>query len=109
MKSITQIKSLSDMRTAISAHVPTRQPQRGTAYLNIYLLDMERQRLNKELYMLERRQKRILTRLAEIQSAIENLDEAKVAPTSPGVTGLGKSEPGAKQGGQQWKKLSIDY
>lgn len=73
MRSITQLKSLGDIRTTIGTHARSTPRQQGSTYLEVYLLDKERQRLEAELAMLAKRQRRVEARLGEIRPTIEKL------------------------------------
>lgn len=73
MKSMTQVKSLKDVRTTISTHSRSTPRLKGTTYLEAYLLDKERQRLETELDILAKRQGRIQERLDEIGKALNKL------------------------------------
>ncbi|MBI2958592.1 MAG: hypothetical protein HYY32_07100 [Chloroflexi bacterium] len=111
MKSVTQMKSLGDMRTTISTHARSTPHEKGSTYLEVYLLDKEKQRLETEMAMLEKREKRIQTRLNDIKEAMGGLlakmNEEGAAPD--GVEG-GTISGGARSSRPaNWKKMSIRY
>lgn len=103
-------KGLSDLRTATTARIHAKPPQKGAEYLNLYLLDKEGQRLEQELAGLEHRQSRILAHMAEIRQAMARVQEGALnehIPVSQAAP-LGASiEKGNRR--QQWKKISVDY
>ena len=114
MKDVTNAKGLSDLRTASTHHVPSKPPQKGTTYLDLYSLGMERQRLEKELSRLEQRKKRVYERLGEIQRAMEKLDqtaqrERAALMSSPKLGGGQEMASGEQLGGRRWKKMAVDY
>ena len=137
MKSVTQTKGLGDMRTTISTHARSSPPQTGSTYLQIYLLDKERMRLQTEMAMLNKRGNRIHIRLEEIAEVSSKLlsaaqreglagtaeiKEGGGEPTG-GIQGqhppISPSKPHAsnrpgqwRQGVQsapEWKRITVDY
>lgn len=114
MKNVTEIKSLGDMRTATSHHITAKPPLKGTTYLDLYLLDKEKQRLEKELFQLAQRQRRINERLTEIAKSMDKLAEAaqeeqKIERPSA-TTATGKQAATIQQDkGRQWKTMALQY
>ena len=114
MKDVTNAKGLSDLRTASTHHVPSKPPRKGTTYLDLYSLSMERQRLEKELSRLEQRKKRFAERLGEIQRAMEKLEqtaqqERAALMSSAKLDGEQQMASSEQLGGRQWKKMAVDY
>ena len=114
MNEPARAKGLAELRTATTHHIASKPPRKGTNYLDIFVLSMERQRLEQELAGIERRRKRILNHLADVQTAMEKLMNV----AQPGNTGENhpsasavspESAAGQKQEGQQWKKMAIGY
>jgi len=114
MEEVTRAKGLSDLRTATTHHVPSKPPRKGTTYLDLYSLSMEKQRLEKELSRLEHQKKRVAERLAELQRAMEKLDQTaqqeRAALMSSAKRGGEQQMPSSEQpGGRRWKKMAVDY
>ncbi|MDI6869294.1 MAG: hypothetical protein QMD88_06905 [Coprothermobacterota bacterium] len=115
MKDVTSAKGLSDLRTALTTRVHSKPPQKGTAHLELYLLDKEKQRLEKELARLEKRQKLIQVRLTEIRQAMATLEqeteqERSSEDPSTDIEAREKQPIPANQYGQgRWKKITVDY
>jgi len=114
MKSVTETKSLGDIRTAASHHIASKPPLKGSTYLDVYLLDKERQRLEKELSGLEVRGKRIRERLGEIRKDMDMLkqkaEEAEQERLSDGhPTATGGKQPAGQNSQRPWKKMTVDY
>ncbi len=117
MKSMTQLKSLADMRTVISTHIRSTPRHKGTAYLEVLSLGMERMRLEAELEMLSKRRKRIEGRLEEIRVSMGDL----VKEVQQKQQGPSASHPGAtnaenvareKSGSpdlRRWRNMTVDY
>lgn len=114
MKSVTETRSLGDIRTATSHHISVKPPLKGTTYLDLYLLDKEKQRLEKQLFCMGQRQRRINERLLEIRKGMEKMAEAaqeeqKVNQPSATVAAGEQVAPIRQHGGRQWKKMAMDY
>ncbi|MCL4459072.1 MAG: hypothetical protein M1136_07550 [Chloroflexi bacterium] len=114
MKDNTRAKGLGDLRTVTTHHIPSKPPRKGTTYLDLFALSMERQRLEQELAGIERRRKRIFDRLAEVQSSMEKLVNAaqqeKVAQSSSAEHATDEQVEGRpERGGRQWKKMPVEY
>jgi len=119
LRDVTNTKGLSDLRTATTSRIHAKPPQKGTEYLNLYLLDKEAQRLEKELAGLEQRQRRIWAHLAEIRKAMETLEmEARQATSPQASSHLTPSPPGPAALPSQlirdrqqplWKKMAVEY
>lgn len=114
MKDVTSAKGLSDLRTATTHHVPSKPPRKGTTYLDLYSLSMEKQRLEKELSRLEHRKKRVSERLGELQRAMERLDqtaqqERAALMSSAKLGGEQQMASSEQPGGRRWKKMAVDY
>ena len=114
MKDVTSAKGLSDLRTATTHHIASKPPRQGTTYLDLYSLSMEKQRLEKELSLLEQRQKRIHERLGEVQRAMKKIEDMaqreKAAQSSLAKPiAVVQSEAKEQAGGRQWKKMTVNY
>ena len=48
MKDITNARGLSDLRTASTGHIHCKPHPKGTTYLDLFLLNKEKERLEKE-------------------------------------------------------------
>jgi chromosome segregation ATPase len=121
-KDFTRAKGLSDLRTALTARVHAKPPQKGTAHLDLYLLGKEKQRLEKELARLDQervrlgqRQRRIQAHLTEIRQAMAILEQeteqerSSEDPSSDIEAREKQPAPASQYGQQRWKKMTIDY
>ena len=114
MRSITQIKSLADAKTGISTHARSAPRREGATYLDVFLLDKERQRLETELAMLAKRQHRIEVRLGELQDAMSRqVGKAQAsALATPRPTSAGAESRRPEAGivdSEKWRRLTVDY
>ncbi len=113
MNETARAKGLGELRTVTTHHITAKPPRKGTTYLDVFVLSMERQRLEQELVSIERRRKRILNRLGDAQSAMEKLvNEAQQEQTTrsssaePVPVIQSVKEPSRAQA---WKKMTVDY
>jgi hypothetical protein len=96
-REVRRAKGLTELKTVITRHIAAKPPRKGTTYLDLFALSMEKQRLEQELAGIERRRKRVLDRLAEVQTAMEKLvNAARNTSTEPTT-------------GRQWKKMPVEY
>lgn len=114
MNETARAKGLDELRTVTTHHITAKPPRKGTTYLDIFVLSMERQRLEQELVSIERRRKRILNRLAEAQSAMGKLmndaqQEKTDASSSAKPSAILQSAAKEQSEGQQWKKMTVNY
>jgi len=117
MKSVTQIKSLGDIKTTITTHARSVPRQEGSTYLEVFLLDKERRRMEAELAMLRKRQGRIEVRLGEIREVVDHLlckeqqeREALPAPSANASGGEAQGPPGNNAPkGQKWGRMTVEY
>jgi predicted nucleic acid-binding Zn-ribbon protein len=116
MKTVTDVKGLSNLGTATTKRIRARPPQGGTAHLEMYLLSKEKQRLEEELAHLDQRRDRIHRRLDQIRDEITRLqqlaqeDENSEMSKGPGVEGTAKpSKSSGRQAQPRWKTIPLEY
>ncbi len=113
MNNTVRAKGLDELRTATTHHIAAKPPRKGTNYLDLFALSMERQRLCQSLTGIERQRKHILDRLADIQKAMEKLmNEAQQErlTESSSVESASVPQPIKKPSGERpWKKMTVAY
>lgn len=115
MKSVNQMSGLGDMKTTISTHSRSTPRQKGSTFLDVYLLDKERQRLESEMAMLKKRQRRIEVRLGDIRQAMGGLlsDSPAPATATPAPDVMSdKGDKGNKDSGgvwHRWRQVPAEY
>ncbi|MDO8688794.1 MAG: hypothetical protein Q7R39_02060 [Dehalococcoidia bacterium] len=111
MNKVTSAKGLGNIRTATTRHLSGMPQRKGTTYLDLYALAMEKQRLEQELAALDQHRGRIHERLKEVARAMgvlnQSADADRAAQATPGEAQQVGS--GGESGGRQWKKMSVDY
>jgi hypothetical protein len=102
VRGVRHLKGLQDIHSGVSKGVRSVPPRNDRYYLDLYLLQMERERLTQEATSLQKRNTRIERRLAEI--AREMAEKEQRADQS-------KNPPQRKHeyGGEEWKRMSIKY
>lgn len=115
MKDVTELKGLSDLRTAITTHVRSKPAQEGTEYLELYLASNEKKRLGKLTQTWEKQQRRAHRRQAAVSQSIAKL-EKKVGLAETPDGGLSpEAEPGEGQDPapdytrRRWKTMPLEY
>ena len=109
------IKSLRDLNTTTTKHIHARPPQRGVAYLEMYLLGIEQHRLQQEMTNLDQRRGRIQKRLMEIwedRTKLRQVAQREGDEISDGVgaeTTANSAEPSPRQAQPRWKTMSLEY
>ena len=108
MRGVTDVSGLRDirsMRTTGQRSIPRRQGS-GSAYLELYMLRVERGRLEKEAALLAKRSQGIQKRLEEIQKQMDRLEQSAQTerPSNGGEKATERSAPAKK-----WKTFSMTY
>ena len=114
MKDTSRAKGLSELKTASTRHVHASQPRKGENYLDMFALSKEKLRLEQELSAAERRSKRILDRLTDVQNDMDKLvggkKQVKAEQSSPVEPDADEPVAASEQPQErQWKKMPIDY
>ena len=79
MKSISEIsglRSIKSMHSSGKRFIPRVQ---SSTYLDLYILRKEKDRLEKEIYILDKRKKDILKKLDEVNKETDKLQKVEVA------------------------------
>ena len=101
VRGVTELNGLRNIRSMRSC-ISTSSAQ-GSGYLKLYMLRKEKDRLEKEVQVLEKRKKSNQKRIDEISAEMEKLEkeEAMGRQSSPG----GIKKPSEKK----WKTMSLKY
>lgn len=112
MKTVTDVKGLSNLGTATTKRLHAKPPQGGTAHLEMYLLGKEKQRLDQELAHLEQRRERIHRRLKGITEELGRLHQVAQQEEAGELTdgaGGGATPNPAKSPSRHWKTMPLEY
>lgn len=111
MKSVTQLNGLRDLRTAVSGHMRSAPRRAGSTYLEAYLLEMERRRLEAELAWMAKRQDGITSRLRTVRENVRQVlgqrpNQRARARSVDRVTSKG-SRKGSRPA--KWRTVPLEY
>lgn len=115
MKDVTELKGLSDLRTAMTTHVRSKPPQEGTEYLELYLASNEKKRLAKLVQTWEKQKDRAQERHVAVSESIANVEhKLGLEQTAEGSNSLTEPSADSKQAApdyqrQQWNTMPLDY
>lgn len=98
-KGSTELNSLRNIRTSKKS-IPRIQ---SSPYLDLYVLGKEKDRLEKEIFILDKRRKSIEKRVTEINAEMKRSEEAQAAQRLENRGGINNSSE------KEWKKMPIKY
>lgn len=102
-KGLRRPKGLLDIHSSLSRGIHSVPARNGRYYLDLYLLQIERERLTQEAASLEKRNARIQRRLAEISSEMPEKEQR----ATQGVKNPPQKKHEYKQ--EEWNRMSVDY
>jgi hypothetical protein len=107
MKGMTDVSGLREIRSLHSTGKRSIPRVQSSAYLDLYLLEKEKERLEKEAALLGKRSRAIRKRHDEIQRQTESLRTSASRPEDP----LGAGEKAGKRNGllKQWRTFPVNY
>lgn len=103
MKSSSEIgglQSIRGMHDSSKRSIPLAQ---SSAYLDLYMLKKKKDRLEKEIYILDKRKKDAQKRLDETNKDMDELREAKAEKKEEIL------RESQKPSGKNWKSMSLKY
>ncbi|MDO8751646.1 MAG: hypothetical protein Q7K03_10985 [Dehalococcoidia bacterium] len=115
MKSVVDVKGLGDIRTAISTRSRSASRHKGTPYLEIMSLGMQKLRLSSEQERLAERVERVDARLGELRCALQErltmVAEESPAGSNPQPrpAGIPRSTEQGPARSRPWKTMAVEY
>jgi len=101
------LHNIRSMQTTSQRSIPKNQ---SSAYLDLYMINMEKQRLLKEDERLSMRKDTIRKRLEEIKLQMDNLQEVKTIVEATENVGSSEGTFTQKDGVKKdWKKMPLNY
>lgn len=106
------MKSLNEIRTSRSAkrlpRTKSAKPKKPSQnYLNMYVLTTEKERLEKELKIIDRRRIELIMRINDVSKELKEI-ETKIADLKKSGE-LKTDAPELPIDSKQWKKFSMNY
>ena len=102
-KGATELSGLREIRTMHSTKKRSIPRVQSSTYLDLFLLGKEKDRLDKEMSIMEKRKAGLQKRLAEIAAAMKKLEGTK-SRAKPAAAG-GSKKPRAAA----WKTMAMTY
>ncbi len=103
VRGVTELSGLREIRTMFSARKRSIPRVQSSAYLDLYMLHKEKDRLGKEVYILKKREKGIRKRISEVNAEIDKLEKAEAKRREA------ESERFGIPSGKEWKKMTLNY
>ena len=107
MRGVTDVSGLREIRSLRSTGKRSIPRVQSSAYLDLYMLEKEKERLVKEAALLEKRSRAILKRLGDIQRQAETLEKSASQPEGRKGKDGRAGEPSGP--GKKWKTFSVNY
>lgn len=110
-KGMRRPKGLLDIHSSLSRGIHSVPARNGRCYLDLYLLQIERERLTQEAASLNKRNTRIQRRLAEIESEMaEKQEKAAQGESSEMPARNGKPRQRSYEyKREEWNRMSVNY
>jgi hypothetical protein len=103
IRGVMKLKGLRETRTLQGSKKRSMPRAQNATYLDIFILGKERDRLDKETIVIDKRKASMRSRLDEIVIEIKNLEEAENRGKR---AASGKSQRGPAKG---WKTMAMTY
>ncbi|MDD5597323.1 MAG: hypothetical protein PHV82_05230 [Victivallaceae bacterium] len=103
MKDVDTLKGLHGIKTLASTKRRSISHTQASPYIDMYMMDKEKERLEKELLRVEMRYKQIMERLQEIGRTREKIHLDAVR------SDVVKTDEDSKSKPKDWKKMSMKY
>lgn len=106
MRGVTDVSGLRNIRSMHTTGQRSMPRRQGSTYLDLYMLRVEKGRLEKEAALLARRSQGLQKRLEEIRQQMERLERSAQTerPDNGGEKGAERSAPS-----KRWKTFSMNY
>ena len=113
-KGVRHLKGVQDIHTGVSKAIHSVPPRNDRYYLDLYLLQMESERLRQEATSLQKRNTRIERRLAEISSEMaKKRQKATQSMRGQSTPAQGEASETARKRdahqGERWKQMPVGY
>jgi len=108
MRDVDTLKGIHGVKTMAGTKRRSIPHAQSSAYLDMYMMDKEKERLEKELQRLEMRHGQIKTRLLDIARFREQTHKSAVQ--TEGASGIiREQEEEEGKAPKDWKKMSLHY
>lgn len=110
MKDANDLPGIHALRTMFSAKKRSMPKVQSSAYLDLFMLNKEKDRLLKESDRLAMRQTVTKKRLEEIDQEVNKLQEAEgIAKAGTSIGFSGRAITAKDKAKKEWKKMALNY
>jgi len=103
VRGVTELSGLREMRTMHSSKKRSIPRVQSSAYLDLYMLGKEKDRMEKEMFILEKRKTSVQKRLDEIAVEMKKLEEAETRGQQATPDEFKKNHK------KDWKTMAMTY
>jgi hypothetical protein len=103
VRGVTELKGLSETRTLQGSKKRSMPRAQNTTYLDIFILGKEKDRLEKEMIIIDKRKASLQKRLDDIAVEMKKLKEAEIRGKRA-TPGESKKHPP-----KDWKTMAMTY
>ena len=103
VRGVTELSGLREIRTMHSSKKRSIPRVQSSAYLDLYMLQKEKDRLEKEMCILDKRKKSTQKRLDEIDVEMKKLEEAETRGQQANPDEFKKHPT------KDWKSMAVKY
>jgi hypothetical protein len=113
-RGVRHLKGVQDIHSGVSKGIHSVPPRNDRYYLDLYLLQMEGERLTQEATSLQKRNTRIDRRLAEISREMAEKERrvsenVRGRPTPARHRGPETARKRDADQGERWKQMPVNY
>lgn len=108
IRGVTDVSGLREVRTLHTSGRRAMPRVQSSAYLDLYMLQKAKDRLEKEAALLLKRGQAIAKRLREIHAQMEGLEQS-ARGARPGGSDEKAAEPTNRPTKRKWKKFALQY
>ena len=105
MKGVSEISGLRSIKSMHSSSKRSIPRVQSSAYLDLYMLRKEKDRLEKEIYILDKRKNETQKRLDDVNKGMEKLQKAETGKKERPTNEFEKPA----DAGKEWKTMSLKY
>ncbi len=115
MKGVVDVKGVRDIRTGISTRSRSASRHKGTPYLEILSLGMQKLRLSAEIERLTERLERTDSKLEEVRNSLQKRlvmvgeESPSGANPRPRPVGMPRSAEQGPARSRPWKTMAVEY
>ena len=103
VRGVTELSGLREIKSMHSSKKRSIPRVQSSAYLDLYMLRKEKDRVEKEIYILDKRKKSLQKRMDEINAEMKKLEEAEAKRREANPEEFKKFQA------KEWKTMALKY